>query len=266
MKRRVPTTHRLDRNEDSPPDGPADPVGETAKETADVAASTEAYSRRFSGRVGAWMLGVQSATLLAMLLDLSDSSVLDVGGGHAQVSPMLDDMGYSTHTVVSRSEATERLIRMGISGQKIRVGDLMDLPFADRSFGAVVSVRMMAHVQDLPGYVGELCRVADRAVVVDYTCMQGLGRAGTWLFSAKRALEGDTRRYTVSYRSEISELFEKNGFMIDQHVGQFALPLVLHRKLRVTYISRALEFVLRPLARRFGNPVLLRATRRDETS
>lgn len=242
------------------------PVRDAEKETADAASSTDSYARRFAGKAGAWMIGVQTATVLAMLLDLEEGAVLDVGGGHAQVTPMLQDKGYSVQTVVSEGASTSRLNSMGVPRKRIIVGDLMNLPLADRSFDAVVSMRMIAHVQDVSGYLGELCRVAGQIVVVDYTCSHGLGAFGERLFRTKRFLEGDTRRYTVLDRSEIVEVFERNGFVMDQHVGQFALPVVLHRMLRSARVSKLLEGLLRPLARRYGNPVILRARRRNETS
>ena len=230
-------------------------------ETADAAASTDTYALRFAGDWGAWLLSVQTAIILAMLPEKSESSVLDVGGGHAQIAPVMREEGHDVRVMVSEEASTERLLRSGIPVEDISVGSLMDLPFADRSFDAVVSLRMMAHVKDPAGYVAELCRVADKAVILDYTSNQGVGRIGTWFYLPKRLIEGDTRRYKISGRAEIAELLERNGFVIDEHQGQFALPVVVHRKLKNPKISSAIERVLASQARRYGNPVLLRARR-----
>lgn len=235
-------------------------------EESDIAASTEAYARRFTGKVGAWILGVQSGLLLTMLLDIEKGSVLDVGGGHAQVTPVLLQEGYRVSAVVSRAEGTERLYSLNVPKDRVEVGNLMKLPYPDRSFDAVVSVRMTAHVQNVEGYIAELCRVSNRSVIIDYTCAQGIGQIGPKFFRFKRFLEGNTRPYAVQTRAEIARVIERNDFVVEEHKGQFSLPILIHRKLRLAPLSRAAEFLLRPLARRYGNPVLLKATRKPGTS
>jgi hypothetical protein len=61
--------------------------------------------------------------------------------------------------------------------------------------------------------------------------------------------------------SEVTRVLAENGFRADAHVGQFVLPMALHRALKRPGLSRALEWLVSPLASRFGNPVILRARR-----
>src|SRR5690348_10446475 len=64
-------------------------------ETADVETSSDDYARRFAGTVGAWFLERQADATRELLADLPHGAkVVDVGGGHAQLTPMLVEAGY----------------------------------------------------------------------------------------------------------------------------------------------------------------------------
>ncbi|MEM7711206.1 MAG: class I SAM-dependent methyltransferase [Pseudomonadota bacterium] len=237
---------------------------EEPPETADAAAATDEYALRFAGATGAWMLSVQTDAILRMLAGAEARTVLDVGGGHAQITPPVLAAGYRVTGLVSRHSSLIRL-RNAVGDDPAHTlleGDLMALPFPDRSFDAVVSVRAMAHVRSWPAFVSELCRVSRGSVIVDFASADGVGKVGRKLFGLKRAVERSTRPYTIIPPAEVASAFAREGFDVTATVGQFVLPLVCHRILRRPRISAALERALRPVAGAFGNPVILNATRR----
>src|SRR5215213_6184567 len=149
---------------------PAEAHLEGLVEDADISTSSDDYARRFAGPVGEWLLETQTRLTLDLLRGLPKrASVVDVGGGHAQIAPPLIDAGYAVTVVGSDSSCGGRL-RQLIDGGSCRfdVGDLRALPYADRSFDAVVCFRLLPHSVSWTGLVAELCRVARRSVLLDY--------------------------------------------------------------------------------------------------
>ena len=71
---------------------------------ADVETSSAAYARRFEGAVGRWFLDVQARVTLELLRPRAGTSVLDVGGGHAQLTGPLLAAGCQV-TVYGSAEA-----------------------------------------------------------------------------------------------------------------------------------------------------------------
>ncbi|HEX9203914.1 MAG TPA: class I SAM-dependent methyltransferase, partial [Vicinamibacteria bacterium] len=65
------------------------------REDADRETSSEEYARRFAGPLGAFFLEVQARTALELLRPWPGASVLDVGGGHAQIAGPLADAGHA---------------------------------------------------------------------------------------------------------------------------------------------------------------------------
>ena len=60
----------------------------------DVETSSEDYARRFAGGVGAWFVEAQARITLELLAPWPRARVLDVGGGHAQLTGPLVEAGY----------------------------------------------------------------------------------------------------------------------------------------------------------------------------
>lgn len=227
----------------------------------DAAAATETYARRFSGDVGAWMLGLQTQTIDTFLADWAEGSVLDVGGGHCQLTPHLLEQGREVTTLVSSVEAAARVRQLTDDRASCLLGDVEALSLADRSFDVVVALRMMAHVADWRSFLASLCRVARRGVIVDYPLAGGMNALSPLLFRVKRSIEGDTRPYASFRRDDVEREFAAEGLVLDRQVGEFVVPMGLHRMMRTRAISQGLEAVLHPLAVRIGNPVLVRASR-----
>ena len=145
-----------------------------------------------------------------------------------------------------------------------KVGSLDKLPFADRSFDTVVSIRMMAHVEDWPRFLGELCRVASHSIIIDYPELASLNLLSLGAFGIKKKIEGDTRLYRNFWAATLRRAFVANGFRVSSVDRQFLLPMALHRAAKGAAPLRAVEQVARAvgLTRMTGNPGIMRADRR----
>ena len=71
--------------------------------------SSDDYARRFSGAVGRYFLEVQTDATLELLRPLAAASVLDVGGGHGQLTGALVEAGLDV-TVLGSDPACERRV------------------------------------------------------------------------------------------------------------------------------------------------------------
>jgi SAM-dependent methyltransferase len=240
-----------------------------ARETADVETASEDYARRFAGPIGAWFLDEQTRATLALLGDLHPgSTVLDVGGGHAQLAPALADAGYDVLVVGSAAEAGHRLAGWVAAGRgRYQVADLLALPFPDRSFDAVICFRLLAHSVAWPDLLGQLCRVSRRMVVLDYPSTHSVNRVADRLFAWKKRIERNTRPFRLFSPADIRTEFDRQGFEVVGQRPQFLWPMVLHRAHGSPGLARGLEAPGRLLGvtARLGSPVVVRADRRDGT-
>ncbi len=238
-------------------------VADIGSEFADLDPSTDRYARRFQGPAGEWLLSCQTKALRRLCAPYPGARVLDVGGGHAQVAtPLLDD-GHEVCVYASSQEALGQMRRLHRPGLTTEVGPLRALPYADRSFDVVTSFRILAHVGDWQAFLGELCRVARRAVIVDFPIASGANTLEPLLFGLKKRLEGDTRRFQTMSRPQVLKTLAAAGFAPQGEIGKFVLPMVVHRKLARPAHSARLEAKLRALRldRSFGTPVVLCAAR-----
>src|SRR3954447_15535567 len=143
-------------------------------EDADIGTSSEDYARRFTGAVGRWFIETQTRITLGFLGALPvGASILDVGGGHGQITPPLLEAGYEVTVAGSDPSCATRLQPWISAGRcKFEVADLRTLPYPDRSFDAVVCLRLLPHSVDWRNLIAELCRVASRSVIVDYPSLR----------------------------------------------------------------------------------------------
>jgi len=231
---------------------------------ADVETSSEAYARRFAGAIGAYFLEVQARTTLELLAPWPGTRVLDVGGGHGQLTGPLVDAGYEVTVLGSDPSCRGRVSRFVEDGRaRFETGDLLRLPYPDRSFAAVVSYRLLPHLDDWQGFVRELCRVAEQAVLVDYPTTRSVNAFSRPFFGIKRGVEGDTRPFTVFRDRDVEGAIAAAGFRPTARRPEFLFPMALHRAAGLAWASRALESLGRGLGltRTFGSPVILRAER-----
>jgi ubiquinone/menaquinone biosynthesis C-methylase UbiE len=233
------------------------------KETPDIETASDAYAQRFAGAAGRYMLAEQDAAIRAVLADWNGGSVLDVGGGHGQITPLLRSLARDVLVFGSDASSLER-VRREFPDCATATGDLLTLPFEPRSFDVVVAVRLLPHVRNWPRLLSELCRVARSAVVVDYPRPTGFNRLTPLLFPLKKRLEGNTRHYRNFRDAELDEVLRVCGFEPRARRAQFLLPMVVHRRARGFAPLRGLERAaqLLRLTHALGSPVVLRADRR----
>jgi 2-polyprenyl-3-methyl-5-hydroxy-6-metoxy-1,4-benzoquinol methylase len=233
---------------------------------ADVETSSADYARRFAGPVGEWFLAVQTRLTLELLAGFRGASLLDVGGGHAQLAAPLAEAGFDVTVLGSDDACAERLRPLLDAGRvRFRSGDLLRSPFADNSFDVAVAYRLLPHVDDWRALLAELCRVARRAVLVDYPTRRSLNAFSDALFGFKKRVEGDTRPFRVFGEAELRQAFESAGFALTARRPEFFWPMALHRGLRAAAASRGLESLASAsgLTAGFGSPVIVRAEPRD---
>lgn len=228
----------------------SDPSSPIPVRADDETASAE-YASRFLGPVGEWMLQVQGEILQRFVAPYIQApptrlKLLDVGGGHAQVantllnwipSPAIE-FTVAGSTVASRRRLTA-YVESGLC--KFHHADLLALPFPDKTFDVVTCFRLLPHCDEWPQLIAELCRVARRAVIVDYPTSQSVNVLTPLLFGAKKSVEKNTRPYTLFRKSEINNTFRSQGFTLSQEAPQFFFPMALHRALKRVGLSQRLE-------------------------
>lgn len=233
-------------------------------EDADVETSSLGYARRFEGGVGRYFLEVQARATLDLLAPWPRATVLDVGGGHGQVTGPLVGSGYGVTLYGSPGSSDER-VRAFMEDGRVRftTGDLLKAPFPDRAFDVVISYRLLPHVHRWPELVAELSRLAARAVLVDYPTTRSVNAAADALFGLKKGVEGNTRPFTVFKDADIEAAFAASGFRVTGRRPQFLFPMAMHRGLRSAGLARALEGAARALGGTgtWGSPVILRLER-----
>jgi SAM-dependent methyltransferase len=233
-------------------------------ETADIETSSEDYAARFSGAVGAWFLKIQEEATLRMLIPYAGATVLDVGGGHGQLTGALVRKGYRVTVLGSADVCQARIAKFIHQGHcAFRVGNILALPYPDRAFEVVISYRLLPHVSRWPQVLRELTRVARRAVLIDYPAVRSVNWIAPCLFKFKKSLEGNTRPFTCFKEAELLEVVGQCGFVPGDRYAEFFLPMILHRILRWPSFSSGTEAVFRFLGITswLGSPVILKLLR-----
>jgi SAM-dependent methyltransferase len=240
------------------------PTAQLPPETPDLDSSYRSYASRFAGKVGRWFLRVQEEAALSMLAPYQDSHILDVGGGHGQLTPAL--LRLTRHvTILGSGESDHSQVQVYVdSGQvDFQVGNLLDLPFPDNHFDVVISFRLLPHLNNWETFLSELGRVARHAVLVDYPEVRSINYIAPQLFKFKKRLEINTRPYTCFHEDQLAAVLEPMGYRRKERFAQYFLPMVLHRKLDSVNTSIRLESGFRRLGLtgKFGSPVISLFTR-----
>jgi len=234
-------------------------------ETEDRFTASDEYADRFAGPVGAYFLEVQTAITLDLLRDMPGASVLDVGGGHAQLAVPLVEQGFRVTVTGTDESCRQRLDRFLASDTfAYQTCDCLHLPFADRSFDVVLSFRLLPHVTAWRPLLMEMGRVADRVVIFDYPDIRSFNILYRFFFRLKKSLEGNTRTYMLFSRSQIGAVLQEAGFPLQSFRPEFFWPMVLHRKTGNAALARMLEGMTRflGLTRLAGSPIIVRAERK----
>ena len=191
------------------------------------------YAQRFSGRTGEFFLARQDEVLGEFLDDISGKRVLDAGGGHGQNAGRILSAG-GKYTALASSPGCDRMLRRKLSGLNVEPHDVIEygrldrLPFPDRSFDAVVSFRIISHVPDWRLFLGELCRVSDNKVIIDFA-PAACRLSRKVFFLIKGRFETASREFTTQSAAEISREAGRCGFRVKEVQRQFILPMVMHR-------------------------------------
>lgn len=222
--------------------------------------------RRFGGPIGDLVATTQARVLADFVGPINGRPVLDVGTGTGRAALLLAHEGARV-TAVDPSEQMLAIARQRAAAEGTHiafdVGDAHALAFPDRAFDVVVSLRVLMHAAQWRASVAELCRVADRLVVVDYPSAYSVA-----LFQAiaRRALHGAgirTEPYRVFTPREIADAFAGCGFRVRSVHRQFVLPIALHKAIGSRRFTMVCEALLRRagLLKIFGSPVTVVAER-----
>ena len=222
--------------------------------------------RRFGGPIGELIARTQARVLMNMAGRIKDREMLDVGTGTGRAAFILA-LGGAHVTAVDASEEMLAIARQRAADQLLKItfqqGDAHALDFPDRSFDAVVSFRMLMHTPQWKHCVAELCRVAERLVIVDYPSATSVALFESLARRVAHAAGAKTEPYRVFTHGTIAEAFDRNGFRIRSVHRQFVLPIAFHKAIRSRRFTLWSENVLdhAGLLEPCGSPVTLVAER-----
>ncbi len=221
---------------------------------------------RFGGPIGGYLLATQEALLLEALAPVAGRRILDVGTGTGRAALGLARAGARVVGVDASEEmldvARERAAAMS-APLDFQIGDAHALAFDDRSFDAVVSLRLLMHVPDWRRAVAELCRVSRWRVVLDFPAAGSLAAVESLARRARHRLGSTVEAYRVLSAAEVRTVLEQEGFHVIATHRQFVLPIALHKRIGVLAVTRAIEGALAAVGLRHvtGSPVTLVAER-----
>ena len=200
----------------------------------DFHTSTGLYAKRFSGSAGKMILSRQNDLLGMFLGNLSGCRVLDVGAGHGQTVEAVISKGGS-FTAYGSSENSfsqlKKVLKIGryeTGAVSLETGRLDKLPFEDRYFDIVISLRLISHVPDWTVFLRELCRVAGNSVIIDFApgSSNFLKQFSSFL---KSKIEVASREFTTQNMDEVKKIALECGFALRDYEREFAIPIVIHR-------------------------------------
>jgi ubiquinone/menaquinone biosynthesis C-methylase UbiE len=203
---------------------------------------------------------------LAFLGDVSGRKVLDIGTGTGRAAIALSKHGAKV-TGVDASGEMLAVARRRASEQRLSIefleGDAHALAWPDRAFDAVVCFRLLMHVPGWRTAIGELCRVADKRLIVDYPSLVSIAALqALWRRTALK-MGGSVEAYRVFSAGEIRRELAAHGFRVIGVHRQFVLPIALHKLVGSPRFTRGIEGALSAggLLRVAGSPVTIVAER-----
>ena len=233
---------------------------------ADPSTARSFDARRFGGPIGELVAGTQAKVLTNFIGRLHGRDILDVGTGTGRAALLLARGGAKV-TAVDASDAMlaiarERAAAEGVS-VNFQVGDAHALDFADRSFDVVVSLRVLMHTPKWRQCVAELCRVADRLVIVDYPSATSAALLESLFRRGAHRVGMRTEPYRVFTDRAVADAFARSGFRVRSAHRQFVLPIAVHKAIGSPRFTAGVEdFLHRAGALKlFGSPVSIVAER-----
>jgi 2-polyprenyl-3-methyl-5-hydroxy-6-metoxy-1,4-benzoquinol methylase len=217
---------------------------------------------RFSGPIGRLIAETQEQVIVSFLGPLEGKTILDVGTGTGRAALALAARGALVTGVDASAEmlaVAERRAEAAKLPMKFSRGDAHRLDFPDRSFDAVVCLRVLMHTPDWRQSLAELCRVARHRVVLDYPARRSAAALQAAARHAAQALGSRVEAYRVFGDRQIEAALRAEGFRVRDIHRQFVLPIALHKQLASASLTGRVEGVLARigLARWLGSPVTI---------
>lgn len=234
------------------------------RETPDIETASDDYASRFSGAAGVYFLDTQNSAVERALGSDCKGTVIDLGGGHGQLIPVLEQTGCDIIEYGSDASCHKMLSQRHPEAELQKVtGDMLELPFADQSVDLVIFVRLISHIDNWPALIAESCRISRQTVVFDYPSLFSANALTPLMFGLKKGIEKNTRTYLSFSKRQLKSELAKHGYKITAHISQFMLPMFLHRGLNGAKFLQVLEklFLITGITSLFGSPVILRADR-----
>jgi SAM-dependent methyltransferase len=222
--------------------------------------------RRFGGPIGELVARTQGRVLANMVGRIQDRDILDVGTGTGRAALLLAH-GAARVTAVDASEEMLAIARRRAAEELVSVqflrGDAHALDFADRSFDVAVAFRLLMHTPQWQRCIAELCRVAERLVVIDYPSATSVALFESLGRRVAHAAGVRTEPYRVFTHGTIVEAFARCGFRVRSVHRQFVMPIAFHKAIGSRRFTIWSEHKLDRLGllKPFGSPVTLVAER-----
>ena len=233
---------------------------------ADAATAEEFDDRRFGGPIGELIASTQARVLINMVGRIKDRTILDVGTGTGRAA-LLFARGGALVTGVDASDQMLAVARLRAAAENARIGfhamDAHALEFEDRAFDVAVSLRVLMHSPRWPTCVAELCRVAERLVILDYPAACSVALVQSAWRRVGHRLGARTEPYQVFTDEAIAAALDRSGFRVRSVHRQFVLPIGLHKAIGSRRFTTSTEAFLdrAGLLKLFGSPVTLVAER-----
>ena len=233
---------------------------------ADAAMAEHFESMRFSGPVGRLVAETQARQIVEGLSPLAGRTVLDVGTGTGRAAIVLARAG----AVVTGVDASREMLAVAArrareEGVEVTFvpGDAHRLDFADRSFDAVVCLRVLMHTPDWRASLAELCRVAAARVVFDYPSLYSAAAVQAAVRRVTHRVKPSVEAYRVFAPAAVRRALAVSGFRVVAAHRQFVLPIALHKAINSAAFTSGAERLLGAvgLTRLFGSPVTVIAER-----
>lgn len=234
---------------------------------ADPAMAERFEGMRFSGPIGRLVADTQARQILEALSPVGGRRVLDVGTGTGRAAIALARAGAIVTAVDASREmlaVAERRAREERVDVSFRQGDVHRLDASDRSFDAVVCLRVLMHTPDWRASLRELCRAAGWRVVVDYPSLYSAAAVQAAIRQVTHRFDPRIEAYRVFAPAAIARILSESGFRIAAEHRQFVLPIALHKQVNSAAWTTKIEGALERggVARLLGSPITVVAERR----